>query len=88
MTIVEGTTYDIFAVNGAGWLIDDRCGLTDILAVKKYAELFKKSHDPYAIYRGEKLMTYKNNYQRKQAVWREKWLKKEDKRLKQNDERR
>ena len=50
MAIIEGTTYDIFAVNGAGWLIDDRCGLTDILAVKKYAELFKKSHDPYAIY--------------------------------------
>jgi len=30
-------------------------------------------------------MTYKNNYQRKQAVWREKWLKKEEKRLKQKD---
>ena len=30
-------------------------------------------------------MTYKNNYHRKQAVWREKWLKKEEKRLKQKD---
>ena len=30
-------------------------------------------------------MNYKNNYQRKQAVWREKWLKKEEKRLKQRD---
>ena len=30
-------------------------------------------------------MTYKNNYQRKQAVWREKWLKKEEKRLMQRD---
>lgn len=50
MAIIEGTTYDIFAVNGADWIIDDRRGLTDILAVKKYAELFKKSHDPYAIY--------------------------------------
>lgn len=28
-------------------------------------------------------MTYKNNYQRKQAVWREKWLKKVEKRQKQ-----
>lgn len=50
MAIIEGTTYDIFAVNGAGWLIDDRCGLTDMLAVKIYAEFFKKTHDPYAIY--------------------------------------
>jgi len=50
MTIIEGTTYDIFAVNGAGWLIDHRCGLTDILAVKKYAEFFKKTYNPYAIY--------------------------------------
>lgn len=30
-------------------------------------------------------MNYKNNYQRKQAVWREKWLKKEEKRLMQRD---
>lgn len=50
MTIVEGTTYDIFAEDGAGWIIDDRRGLADILAVKKYAELFKKAYDPYAIY--------------------------------------
>lgn len=26
-------------------------------------------------------MIYKNNYQRKQAVWREKWRKKEEERL-------
>lgn len=30
-------------------------------------------------------MNYKNNYQRKQAVWREKWLKKEEKRLRQRE---
>lgn len=30
-------------------------------------------------------MSYKNNYQRKQAIWREKWLKKEEARLKQRD---
>lgn len=30
-------------------------------------------------------MIYKNNYQRKQAVWREKWLAKEEKRLKRRD---
>ena len=38
MTIIEGTTYDIFAVNGAGWLIDDRCGLTDMLEEKANAK--------------------------------------------------
>lgn len=27
-------------------------------------------------------MTYKNNYQRKQAVWREKWMKKVEERQK------
>lgn len=30
-------------------------------------------------------MNYKNNYQRKQAVWREKWQKKEEKRLRQRE---
>ena len=30
-------------------------------------------------------MIYKNNYQRKQAIWREKWLAKEEKRLKRRD---
>ena len=30
-------------------------------------------------------MIYKNNYQRKQAIWREKWLAKEEKRLKRSD---
>lgn len=43
MTIIEGITYDVFAENGAGWIIDDRCGLNDMLAVKKYAEFFKKN---------------------------------------------
>ena len=30
-------------------------------------------------------MNYKNNYQRKQAVWREKWQKKEEKRSRQRE---
>ena len=43
------TTYDVYAEDARGWLIDDRRGLPDMDCVKAYAEKFKKEYDPYKI---------------------------------------
>lgn len=49
MTNIEGTTYDVFAMNGADWIIEDKMNLPDIDWAKAYAEKFMKEHDPYKI---------------------------------------
>lgn len=50
MRVIEGTTYDVYAVDGGETILDDRRNCKSYEFAEAYAKLFKKEYNPLWIY--------------------------------------